>query len=266
MSQQDMPDSAGQQPADAPAELPPPRLPRPPFFIIAIGLVVLVASWIPLTISGVLRTTTKDRPRIAIIQDMGVQPKYHEQQTSTVFADGRAMRPNIPGTVAADDIDNDWRYAHGFYQPVFAIEPDGVPVPSSPPVYLTGYPDQVKVNADLLHRGQQRFFIYCAPCHGADGFGHGPINERALDMASAGSSGMSWTQAASLHDPAVRGQAIGQIFNTITNGIRNMPGYGAQIPVADRWAIVAYVRALQLSQDAPKSALTPQQVDALNSK
>jgi len=258
MSQQDIQGSENKQPANAPAEMPSPRLPRPPFFFIAIAVVALVASWIPLTISWVLRTTTKDQPRIAIIQDMGVQPKYREQQTSTVFADGSAMRPNIPGTVARDESDNE-EYLHGFGS-------TWISAGLVQPVYVRGFPDQIHVDTDLLHRGQQRFFIYCTPCHGADGYGHGPINERALQMTEAGSIGMSWTQAASLHDPAVRGRANGEIFNTITNGIRNMPGYGAQIPVPDRWAIVAYVRALQLSQDMPKAMLTQEQIDALNSK
>src|SRR5439155_25052438 len=123
------------------------------------------------------------------------------------------------------------------------------------PNFLSGFPEQVKVNEALLRRGQQRFNIYCSVCHGLDGSGHGPVNERA--MALAGVSGTNWTPAADLMKDSVRGRPDGHIYNTINVGIRNMPGYGTQIVPEDRWAIVAYVRALQLSQGAPASALPP---------
>jgi len=80
------------------------------------------------------------------------------------------------------------------------------------------------------------------------------VNNHAMEMQANGVSGMAWTQAAKLTDDKIRIQTDGQLFNTITNGIRKMPGYAGQIPVADRWAIVAYVRCLQFSQRAPLSA------------
>jgi len=107
------------------------------------------------------------------------------------------------------------------------------------------------VDEALLKRGQERFNIYCAVCHGADGYGNGPVNARALELSEG-----TWTAAASLHTDLVRGRPVGQLYNTINNGIRTMPAYGSQIPVADRWAIVGYVRALQRAGHAKDSVLT----------
>ena len=115
----------------------------------------------------------------------------------------------------------------------------------------------------LLRRGQQRFNIYCYVCHGLDGSGQGPVNERAMELQADGVAGMSWTPAAVLTADLIRAEPDGKIFNTITNGIRSMPSYGAQIPVSDRWAIVSYVRALQFSQKAPTSVVPKDKLDAL---
>ena len=107
---------------------------------------------------------------------------------------------------------------------------------------------------DLLERGQGRFNIYCTPCHGYAGYGDGMVNERAQliigNSDPAIVKGTTWVQPKSLHEQLISEQPIGQLFNTIKNGVRTMSGYGAQIPVADRWAIVAYVKALQRSQTA----------------
>ena len=124
-----------------------------------------------------------------------------------------------------------------------------------------GYADQstrkviLPVNKTAATSGQQMYSNYCAPCHGLDGYGHGPINERAQELQVK--SEAQWSPAADLHGDTIRGRADGHLYNTINNGIRNMPGYGAQIPVADRWAIVAYLRALQLSQHAPADSVPP---------
>ncbi len=241
----------------APAEMPIPRLPKPPFFLVAILLVAVVFSWFPLVLAAVARTTKKSSPRIQIAQDMGVQPKLREQQSSVIFADGRAMRPAIPGTVARGQAQLDDHYYRGFK--VVHNAATG----KDENAFFHGFPSEVKVDDALMARGQQRFNIYCSACHGYDGSGHGAVNEAALNLMSQGASGTSWTQAANLHDGAVIGREEGNIFNTITNGVRNMPSYGAQIPVADRWAIVAYVRALQLQQGMPKALLTEDQLQQL---
>lgn len=92
--------------------------------------------------------------------------------------------------------------------------------------------------------------MFCAPCHGLSGYGNGPVAIRAEELEQG-----TWTPPASFHTELVRERPAGHIFNTISNGIRNMPAYGPQIPVEDRWAIVAYVRALQRSRDAKISDL-----------
>jgi mono/diheme cytochrome c family protein len=101
------------------------------------------------------------------------------------------------------------------------------------------------VTEKLVRRGKERFAIFCAPCHGLDGYGDGPVAKRAQALQEG-----TWVPPSSYHTDLVRQRPVGFIFNAITHGIRNMPAYGAQIPVADRWAIVSYVRALELSQDA----------------
>jgi mono/diheme cytochrome c family protein len=88
------------------------------------------------------------------------------------------------------------------------------------------------------------------PCHGESGYGDGIIHQRADQLVRTGTNGTEWVQPKSLHEQLIREQPVGQIFNSITNGIRTMPAYDAQIPTADRWAIVAYVEALQRSQFA----------------
>ena len=112
--------------------------------------------------------------------------------------------------------------------------------------WITEFPEGFEVNSDTLARGQQRFNIYCAVCHGYAGNGDGLVNQRAMALAATGAA--KWTTAKSLHDPTVKDAAknpTGRIFDTITNGRNTMGPYRSQIPVEDRWAIVAYIKALQ---------------------
>jgi mono/diheme cytochrome c family protein len=248
-------------PLDAPAELPIPQLPRPPFWMVSLAMISVVVTWLPLALIARARVTHSTEPRIQIMQDMGVQPKYKEQATDDVFADDRAMRPKIPGTVARGDLDEDESYYHGFTR----IYDSGanawkVQFAADLPAQYTDTPEHLE---KLIRRGQQRFNIYCYVCHGLDGSGHGPVNERAMALQSYGIAGMSWTPAAVLTSDLIRDEPDGKIFNTITNGIRSMPAYGAQVPVADRWAIVSYVRTIQFSQHAPVSVLPKDKLDAL---
>jgi mono/diheme cytochrome c family protein len=119
--------------------------------------------------------------------------------------------------------------------------------------YVATIPPQFKVTPDFIHRGQERFTIYCAPCHGNSGYGDGPIMHRSALIKDAGAPGResTLTDPQNLHDPKIHSRPDGHIFNTITNGVRTMPPYDKQISIRDRWAIVAYVRALQNSQNAP---------------
>jgi mono/diheme cytochrome c family protein len=162
----------------------------------------------------------------------------------------------IPGTVARGQLDNDDHYYRGFTWVTDAKTGKRVAK------FYDTFPKQVKIDPALLARGQQRFIIYCAPCHGWDGSGHGPVNERAVQVAQQ-DPGTKWIPAADLHSDAIRARPVGHIFNTITHGIRSMPPYAAQVPVADRWAIVAYVRALQLSGHTPASALSKDELQDL---
>jgi hypothetical protein len=119
--------------------------------------------------------------------------------------------------------------------------------------WLAGYPAQVTVSMELLRTGQTNYVIYCAPCHGESGEGTGRIHEVAQRVETDG-----WVQPANLHSRENDGSLTfgepaypnGELFHVITHGRGQMMGYGSQINLADRWAIVAYVRALQLSQDA----------------
>jgi mono/diheme cytochrome c family protein len=234
-----------------PANLPPvtyaprpPRLRRPPFLMVSIGLVSIVASWVPLVIFARARTIPSSEPRVQLMQDMGVQPKFSQQQKNELFADSRADRLPIPGTVARGDLQDDDHYYRGYSRV-------GGTAAAPKVEFFDTFPESVTVDASLLKRGQERFNIYCSACHGYDGHGHGAVNEQALELMAQHDSGTTWTQAADLTTGVPTKRPVGHIYNTINVGIRTMPSYGAQVPAADRWAIVAYVRALQFSENAP---------------
>ncbi len=234
-----------------------PRLRRPPFFLIAVLLVGVIATWLPLAFAARARVVTSQFPRISLIQDMGMQPKSREQQSSDVFADGRADRLPVAGTVARGSLEEDDHYYRGFSE--IADPATGKKAAK----FFDGFPDQVKISEALLRRGRQRFNIYCAPCHGQDGYGNGSVQQ---DVASMANGEPKWVAPANLNDEVRRSRANGQLYNTINVGIRNMPGYGAQVPPEDRWAIVAYVRALQFSQNAPPSVVPQEKLDAMKGK
>ncbi|HOL95262.1 MAG TPA: cytochrome c [bacterium] len=195
---------------------------------IVIGVsIVLVLALLPFLLIAKARVTRSDRPRIHLIQDMDNQPRFKAQQSNPLFADGRAMRPRVPGTVARGEMQSDTRFYQG---------KDGGE-------WVTEFPRPLTL--PVMERGQKEYAIYCAPCHGLSGYGDGIVAIRA-DRLQEG----TWTAPTSLHSDTVLARPVGHIFNTITHGIRNMPAYGTQIPPEDRWAIVAYVRALQRSQRA----------------
>lgn len=225
----------------------PPNIGRPPFWMIALALIGVVGSWLPLVLFAKAKASLSTEPRVQFVQDMGIQPKYREQQSSDIFADGRADRPVIEGTVARGEVHEDSEYYLGYTMAEDAKT--GKPAPK----FVDGFPKEVTVDDALVKRGQQRFNIYCSACHGYDGQGHGAVNEDAMQLQTMGNA--RWTPAANLTSDVVRGRPNGHIYNTINVGIRNMPPYGPQVPTADRWAIVAYVRALQLTYDAPSRIL-----------
>lgn len=206
-------------------------------------IVVIFLAMVPPAVIAWARAVNSSQPRIHLIQDMDNQPKFRAQHANALFADGRAMRPPIWGTVARGRLNEDDHYYRGISNGQWAAT----------------FPPQVALTMDLLQRGRERFNIYCQPCHGLAGYGDGMVNRRAMVLMNLGVNGTTWVQPKSVHEQQIREQPVGQYFNTITNGVRNMPAYGPQIPVADRWAIVAYLRALQRSQNARPDDAPPQQ-------
>jgi mono/diheme cytochrome c family protein len=199
-------------------------MPRP---VIHVLLVLIALSWIPLALIAKSRATDSTSPRIQVIPDMDNQPKFKTQTANPLFADGRAMRAPVDGAIPAGVASGDETIATGRRGEAFLARS---PLP---------------VTAASMRRGQERFGIFCAPCHGLGGAGNGAVSQRADRLAEG-----TWTPPTDLAGQLVRERPDGEIFNTIKHGIRNMPGYGPQIPVEDSWAIVAYVRALQLSRNA----------------
>src|ERR1019366_6298128 len=191
------------------------QLRRAPFWIVAAVIILVVLTWVPLVVIGRRRVSTETSPRLELFQDMSHQPKFRAQVFSPVFADSRADRPVIEGTVARGNLQEDDHYYRGFSRKL--NEQSG----NWDVQFFDGLPAQVKLSSQLLHRGQERFNIYCAVCHGLDGYGHGPVNERALELQVK--SEAQWTPAADLHSETVRGRPDGHLYNTINNGIRNMP-------------------------------------------
>jgi len=148
------------------------------------------------------------------------QPKYEAYEGTTFFGDARAMRGPVEGTVARGHLKEDVGYETGLDGAEFVAE---FPMP---------------VDRAVLDRGQERYNVYCAPCHDQAGYGRGMIVQRG------------YKQPQSFHSDRVRALPPGYFVNVMTNGFVVMPSYAHQVPVADRWAIAAYVRALQLSQHA----------------
>jgi mono/diheme cytochrome c family protein len=216
----------------------PPMGPLPRW--VAPALIIMAAlSFIPLALIARARVTNSSRTRIQIIPDMDSQPKFKTQSPNPLFADGRAMRPEVEGTVARGRADLDPHFYRGLV--MIPVTPGGRGGDCATMTWAETFP--MPVTSELVKRGQERYNIYCAPCHGLSGGGDGMVNLRA-DRLQEG----TWTPPAVLSSDVVLGRPVGHLYNTITNGIRNMPAYGSQIPEGDRWAIVAYVRALQRSQ------------------
>jgi mono/diheme cytochrome c family protein len=198
-----------------------------PRLLIYAFLIVVALSFVPMAFLAKERVTSSEDSRLQIVPDMDAQPKFKAQATNSLFADDRAMRPPVPGTVARDELDTDGHLYRGQVGGEWASR---LPVP---------------VSESLLKRGQERYNIFCATCHGLTGLGDGMVARRA-DQLQEG----TWTPPTDLSSSVVVERPDGHIFNTISHGIRNMPAYGTQIDVTDRWAIVAYVRALQKSRNA----------------
>jgi mono/diheme cytochrome c family protein len=231
------------------------------------GFVVvgLLAGLVPFGLIALARSQPSTQPPVHPIQDMFRQQKFRPQQGNPMFADGRAMRPRLPGVTAMSDLQvrnemvNDPDNPHmidnrdaplelsdelTYQRVVEGTEPQA----DGKPGYVKQIP--VKVSMDLLERGRERYTIQCAVCHGQGGYGDGTVALRAAEIQAAGGDAGGWVAPKNYHSDDMRQQPVGKIYNTIANGVRSMPAYAKQISVLDRWAIVAYVKALQRSQDA----------------
>jgi mono/diheme cytochrome c family protein len=181
--------------------------------------VVVLTSFIPL--AACVRGCTSSRPPIHLNPSMDDQPKVRPQTASTFFFNGASMREPVPGTVAIGGLQEDAAFFTG-------KEADGRFVAAIP----------VPVDETVVARGQQRYAIYCQPCHDARGDGKGILFQRGN------------VPTATFHQDKILNYPDGQIFDVITNGVGLMPAYRWPIPPADRWAIVAHVRQLQREQQA----------------
>jgi mono/diheme cytochrome c family protein len=208
-----------------------------PRAFIYVTIIIVLLAMIPPALIASLRATNAKVPRVHLVQDMDNQPKFKEQHANPLFLDGRSMRPPVEGVVARDGLEADDHLHRGVVGDQWAET----------------FPVAVRVDMAFLERGRERYNIYCTPCHGAAGYGDGMVNQRAMSLVDRGINGTTWVQPKSIHEEAIVAQPVGQIYNTIANGVRTMPAYGSQIPVEDRWAIVAYVRALQRSQAGGES-------------
>ena len=177
------------------------RIWRPWFFFISIGTLLITFG--------------------CTYNPMRDQPRYEPLEASQFFPDNTSARPVVPGAVANNyDVTNEWFYT--------GKTPDGQLVNVFP------FP----VTMEVLKRGQERFNIYCSPCHGLSGMGNGMIVQRGF------------SHPPSYHQDRLRNAPIGHFVDVITNGYGQMYSYAYRVKPEDRWAIAAYIRALQLSQNA----------------
>jgi len=167
------------------------------------------------------RGKPSEDPPLHLNPNMDDQPRYDAQESSQFFADGSEMRAPVTGTIAQGQLQANVEYYFGRTADSLLVKK--IPVP---------------VGTELLNRGHERFNIYCSPCHDQTGSGQGLMVKKGF------------LPPPTFHQPRLRVVEDGHIYEVIRNGIRNMPSYRHQISVADRWAIVAYVRKLQRDQNA----------------
>ncbi len=216
------------------------------------------------------RGETSKEPPLVGIRNMYDQPKYDVQEESAFFADHRAMRPLVEGVVSTEEetepgvaqgrLEDQSGYVLTIPSSVIAsltMGAMGASVPTAAQVQSAGAGSPAPSGGGsgtatgieaLTVRGKARYGIYCTPCHGNTGNGNGIVKKRAV------ASGATAFVPPTFHQDRIRHMPDGQLFATITNGKNNMPPYAMQIPVNDRWAIVAYVRALQIAEPKPETS------------
>jgi mono/diheme cytochrome c family protein len=255
----------------------PSELPR---WILLGALLIMLAGLIPAAIVLNMRASFSDLPRWHVFFDMDFQPKKKPQQTTTIFKDGRTMRPQVPGTISRGQLDQQDPFYLGYdpmkvssidadkqiyvstvdsvanasalnsalsgaVQPPAGTPAAGSPAAGAPPVlpFLEKLP--IEANEENIKLGKTKYEIYCSACHGYSGYGDGLVSKRAASLAQD-----TWTPPSSLHLDRIQKQPVGQIFHTISKGQGKMASYASSITPQERWSIVLYVRALQRSRNA----------------
>jgi len=189
-------------------------------FSIRGGLIFLI---IGLALSGCTRERTSESAPIHLVPDMDNQGKYKAQSKSEFFADGSTMRLPVEGTIARGQLRDDPAYYTG----------------KNAQGQYTDNPNEITM--ELMERGRDQYNIYCSPCHSRVGDGRGIMIQH------------EYLPPPSFSDDRILKMKDGNIFEIISNGVRNMPSYAHQVNVDDRWAIIAYLRALQRSRTATAS-------------
>jgi len=183
------------------------------------------AMILALTLSSCFQEMPSEREIIHLNQNMDDQEKFEPYEANPFFPNGSAMRHPVEGTLARGDLSQNLVLDTG-------RDPNGELVLRNP----------IQVTTEIMQRGQERYTIYCRPCHGAVGDGKGIVYERGKTQG--------FVQPTSFHSQLQRNYPDGHFFDVITHGIRNMSSYEYQVATEDRWAIVHYIRALQRSQNA----------------
>jgi mono/diheme cytochrome c family protein len=190
-------------------------------------LIVLAFLLAPFGLFANFREMKSSKPQFQVVHNMDFQAKFKPQAENEAFADHRSTREPVKGTIAVGGLRHDTHFFEGKVGGQF----------------VDTLPTQFVVDAAHMQRGQERFGIYCAPCHGLTGDGDGMIHRHAFALKEG-----TWVKPSNMTEARVAEKSVGELYDTISNGIRNMPGYARQIAPEDRWAIVLYVRALQRSQ------------------
>jgi len=211
------------------------QIPRPLIYVavLAVGL-----SIVPFALFAKARASTMEEGRRHLVWDMDFTPSYKAQSFNPLFEDGRSMRKPPSGTVAQGHLNADDHLHLGKL-------PGGG--------WATALPREIESSAQTMELGQVKFETYCTPCHGYAGEGNGMVHQRATALKQG------WVPPTNLLEERLYYQPAGELFNTITHGIRNMPGYASQLDAEERWAVILYLRALQESRKTPASKLTAEE-------
>lgn len=204
-------------------------------------IVAALAACLPWALVAEARATKSRQPRLHLIRDMDSQPRVQAQQAFPHFPDGRGSRPQLPGTVAVE---------RSLDEHLMTGRHAGEPASTFPPSFV--------IDRKAMTTGRQGFDTYCAPCHGLVGDGDGMIAQRAGELAQG-----TWVPPSDLNQDYLRQQPIGQLFVSVTDGVRTMPRYDHLLEPEDRWRILLYLRALQRRSRATLTDVPPGQRKAL---